>query len=110
MSGLGRLLGGFGGFFCNPPQSNGGRRQYGSEQSYQAAKYNVPVPPVGSRFIISIIGLLLLLAFNILGYRYIDNGRRNIGISLIVAGDVIGFAGLLLFYLTGFIWSWNWIV
>lgn len=62
------------------------------------------------RFIISILGISIGFGLSLRGYQHFDRQRRLLGASLVAIGSLFTGSGILLFWITGFSWSWNWVL
>jgi hypothetical protein len=67
-------------------------------------------PPIWRRWLFALASGFLLIPSCYFGTQLIDRGRKVLGRAVVVIGFVIFSAALLLFYLTGFEWSWGWLL
>lgn len=84
-------------------------RQNGNTESGNSGADGTPLqPPFGRRFAFLLYSILQLFPCCYFGSKLIDGGRQTVG-KLLVAGsfEVFG-AGLTLWCLIGFPWSWGW--
>ena len=71
----------------------------------QSSKYS---NPIGRRFIVALFCCVVGFAMSILGWSCWDKNWRVTGSAFIGGGIILASVGLLLFYLSGFRWSWEW--
>jgi len=64
--------------------------------------------PIIRRFIVAILSLTCGFFGSLYGWGYLNHKRRLIGAAMIAANLFVACAGLTLFWLTNFTWSWCW--
>lgn len=65
-------------------------------------------PPIARRFFVALLSVLLGFLLSLYGWKNINDKRRLRGASIVFCGALLASSGLLLLWLTGFRWSWQW--
>lgn len=66
--------------------------------------------PIGRRFIIALFCCICGFWLNVLGWDYFDKQQRFLGVACIFCGNFLAGSGLILFWLSGFVWTWGWLL
>jgi len=88
-------------FLANHP--NPLEKDYKDEQAIKSYQ-----PPIGRRFLLVILSLLVGFFLSLWGWENFDHNRRLLGAALIGGGFMLGAFGLGLWWPTGFPGSWSW--
>jgi hypothetical protein len=57
---------------------------------------------------LAILSVFFGFLLSLFGWQKFDYKRRLLGSALVTTGGLIGGAGILLWYITNYSWSWRW--